>query len=337
MKSDVDRNVRPLNRTAFGYANALMFAVVFLIVAGADQLQAQNWGVRASTPRLVSSGPLWINPTVVQGLRPDRRYSLVVTGTVKLGDEHYGRYYKGYYGDGGYRWESRAADINYPTQAPERSGVVATNLGIRLADAGYRQNHIYHTDWFVPPSSTMTIQLAVQPSQDNMGQIHFSLMELHPDVSPSDYTFNSTSGTWHHDSEFFGQPPQGMRPQSLWDAIAVLPPHGVRPEGIDNLFSSGNAQPVVWNEPQGVCTDTTHDLFSSDDNQPGGSGVSGGFYLPPFPGNNAFPPSNSGFGPADVDLAPGFSATAPPRSPGRSTSNGNSINLLDQIAPPVRY
>ncbi len=323
-----------VKRALFSLASVV--GIAMLVTTNADGARGQDWGMRLSTPRLVSAGPLWTTPVSVQGLRSDRYYSLVVTGSIMLGKEHYGRYYKGYYGDAGYRWESRG-DINYPGQTPERSGVVATNLGVGLADSDYQQNHIYHTNWFVPSTSTMTIQLAVLPCPENMGQLHFSLLELHPDFNPNQYVFNSASGTWYHNSEIMGQPIQGVRPESFWDSVAILPPQGVHVDGFNAFQPSGNVQPVLWDEPQGVCIDATHALFPADGNQPAGTGTSGGFSLPPFQGNRGILPADSGFGPADVDLAPGFSSTLPTQNTNRPTSNGDSINLLDQIAPPVRY
>ncbi len=338
MRPNVASSVRLLNRVAFRSAQALLLGAAMLLLAGSNQLQAQDWpGMRTASPRLVAAGPLWITPTVVNGLRPDRSYSIVLTGSIKLGDDHYGRYYKGYYGDGAYRWESRATDINYPTQAPRRSAIVATNLGIRLAEAAYQQNHIYHTDWFTPPNSTMTIQLAARPSPDNRGQIRFSLLELPPNVNPNEYTYNSASGTWYDDTVSFGQPPRGVGLDSLWDAFVATPPQGVRVDGNNGLFSPGGNQPVVWDEPQGVSVDTVQNLFSSDYGQPAGPNTNGGFFTPPFPSDGVLPSFNPAVRPADVDLAPGFTPTAPPQNPNRSTNGGNSIDLLDQIAPPVYY
>lgn len=305
-----DTNARRRSRVAFACSTPLLLAAVVLITADSDPAQAQEpWGVRTSTPRSVSAGPLWLTPTVVQGLSSDRYYSLVVTGSVKLGEEHYGNYYKGYYGDAGYRWESTSMDLDYPTQPPQRSGVVATNLTVGLAEQSYRRNHVYTTGWFVPTSSTMTIQLAVRPSRDNNGQIFYSLVELHPDANPNDYTFNSTSAAWQYNGDFMGQPTQGVRQDSIWDVVAGPVPQNPWDNGNTGLFGSSTLPPL-FNESSGVCVDTHTSMF---------------------------PEGGSGFGPADVNVGPGFDSAVRPGNSAGTNRGGNAINLLDQIAPPVRY
>ncbi len=334
------RVARLLSRVAV----VLMFA--FLLVTATEQARAQSWGeswgVRTTTPRSVAGGPLWITPSVVQGLRSDRLYSLVVTGSIKLGDEHYGKYYKGYYGDGGYRWESTARDINYPTIAPQRSGVVATNLGIGLADTSYQRNHIYYTGWFTPSSSSMTIQLAVRPSRDNQGQIHYSLIELHPDADPADYTFNSASASWYYNGDLAGQRPvQGVAQDSIQDLFSSFT-QAISGSGNNNGASNG-LDPIgasASNDLWGAGSSTGWNQGSSSGGI-GNNGLFGDGALPPM-----FEPSGtctdshdsmfgeSGLGPADVQVGPGFESTPRPGNSG-SGYNGNAINLLDQIASPV--
>ena len=346
MKPDADKNDRFLSRVAFGYATTL-FTVIVLIVAGSCPVQAQEpWGMRTSTPRSVASGPLWVTPNVVQDLRSDRYYSLVVTGAVKLGEEHYGNYYKGYYGDAGYRWESTSMDQNYPTLPPQRSGVVATNLTVGLAEQSYRQNHIYTTGWFIPTSSTMTIQLAVRPSRDNNGQIIFHLVELHPDANPRDYTFNAASATWQYNGDFMGQPNRGVDQDSIWDVFAGPTPQNPWDNGNTGLSADPNRGNVpVSNNPWG----NGNNVSWTPGTNPGGLGNNGLFgnsTLPPLFNESSgvcvdthssmFPEGSSGFGPADVNVGPGFGSAVRPGS-SAGTNRGNAINLLDQIASPVRY
>jgi hypothetical protein len=336
-----ESQMSPHRRTGLGW-NFRVIAVSFLLSGAAIPAQAQfegpPWPMRITAPRLVASGPLGSNPTVVRGLRNDRYHSLAVYGYVQLGEEHYGNYYKGYYADAAYRWESRARDASLPTQPPSRPGVVATNLGVALAESSYEQGHTYHTDWFLPQTDTMTIQLAVQPE---WGQIYYSLVEMHPDVAPGEYRFHRVSATWHHSSELMGQPPVGMasgRPEDvrLEDLISILtgpPPAGTR---------RNDPAPPIASPPQVIRIDN---LFSPNYGQPLGPAANGGMSPPPNPQVGTVVPPAPRPGPADVDLAPGFDGPRPSGTPGRPTPpnpprranpGGNSINLLDQIAPPVR-
>jgi len=351
------------------HASIAVFALTALVPLFAPPAHGQDWGPARVAPKWVAGGPLWVTPNVVRGLRSDRLYSMIVVGSVKLGDDHYGTYYKGYYADAAYNWESRADDINYPTQAPLQLGAVACSLGVAFVEPNYKRDHIYHTGWFSPQSDSFTIQLSQRPSRDNAGQIRYSLVELPADADPGDFTFLPAEGTWRHNSRLIGRSWQGAGSNSNLGSIAANDtPQGASPLGNNGLFSSNtlqtipsfdnylnslqqntpvdlgtiplapnNLDPIPLDEPFGVCTDSHADVLPPSDYQPSEGGLFGGSALPPM-----FPPS--AVGPADVDLAPGFSPTIPAQAPPRPSNQGSNpppagrgdaINLLDQIASPV--
>ena len=151
-----DTNARRRSRVAFACSTPLLLVAVVLITADSDPAQAQEpWGVRTSTPRSVSAGPLWLTPTVVQGLSSDRYYSLVVTGSVKLGEEHYGNYYKGYYGDAARTFAvgeigTEARRLMQITEESLYLGIEEARVGNRLGDISAAvQNHVENAGFSV--------------------------------------------------------------------------------------------------------------------------------------------------------------------------------------------